>query len=427
MDRLVAVVLFAGATLHPGLGQPSPLKISKIAADGSAFVNAVPAQLTLTASPLISQPNRPVHFAVVWNRTVVRVNYTYSWGSDPPTKTTETSQDHVFAAPGTYRVQVTATPIESDSVRARQTLSIESNEVEVQVVAPQQPTILLKAVALDVGQNDPVQFTAEPTPVVPGATFHFDFGDNSTFDGNDPRVSRPYPNPGTYTASVIEMDPNGTTLATSPAIQVTVHSPLPVNTGKKQMPPDVKIHVLSTTRIKGQPVEIQATLQPAIRGVRFAVDWGDGTVETNTDARGIASHAYERPGVWTIVATANVPDRDYEPPLQATTNIEVRSSFPTRNMVIATTVGLLILGLVAIRFLSFHSTPERVQRSEVHESIEYRISGEEQAFSVAGKPRRLTTPSISLGPGAKAAQHTLAFLDSQRTGKESQDGGHRRN
>ena len=192
----------------------------------------------------------------------------------------------IFAAPGTYRVQLKVTD-ESGLKNASS-----SDEALVSVL----PAPVARAGEdMKICANTPVRFDGRKSTDVDGVVnrFSWDFGDGQAGGGDQPEHS--YLEPGTYRVSLqIEGDNLGLcSPVSSDELVVTVSSA-----------PKPAISALKAAAT-GQQVAFDATGSSIEGNVGLSYDWdfGDGT----TGSGAIAEHAYAQPGTYRVQLKATAP------------------------------------------------------------------------------------------------------------------------
>jgi hypothetical protein len=153
--------------------------------------------------------------AIVDPSPPVPVQYRFRFGDQSnPIRTTRSSVEHVFAAPGNYTIEVQAV-LERAGTAAR--ARVISDRIEVQVIKPEPPPnieVRLTAARQRVNVGEPVMFTATVSPSPPASVLYiFGFGDETgPVRTSRDSVEHVFAAPGDYSVRV-EISSEGVSLA----------------------------------------------------------------------------------------------------------------------------------------------------------------------------------------------------------------------
>jgi PKD domain-containing protein len=222
---------------------------------------------------------------------------TYTWHFDdgsPPVTTTVPTVTHVYTVSGTFVARVTLDcPLPEGGMcfsEARTQFTVPPCDVCPTV------TGLTATVSGCAGPGvSSVTFVGTLTPALPGCSFLWAFGDNTTLVTTTPTVTHTYTMPGTYAVAVTAICPNIPPCATT-TIAVKVPRCCPVVT---DVLPNVEdnecadgVGVLAT-------VILSAVTDPTPAAGTYTWDFGDGSPLAPNPGPN-ATHDYAAPGSYTI-------------------------------------------------------------------------------------------------------------------------------
>jgi gliding motility-associated-like protein len=264
-------------------------------------------------------------------------SFQWDFGDGSPLVTAGTnSVFHNYAAPGTYLVKMIL--VDTTYCNSPDTFTL-----QLSVAA------LVKA-----------QFTTPPTGCAPytavftntslaGQTFQWDFGDGNTSTAVSP--THLYPNPGTYTITLIANDPNTCNITDTTRMTITVYS-LPV--ADFSFSPDPPLENTPTT----------FTNLSSLDAVLFRWNFGDGDT-LRTTSRLPVQHQYNRTGTFNACLTAinaNGCADTICKPVQALIFplVDVPNAFTPRSGDVNSRVMVRGFGIVKIRFIIWNRWGQKV-------------------------------------------------------------------
>ncbi|HVY75585.1 MAG TPA: PKD domain-containing protein, partial [Puia sp.] len=203
------------------------------------------------------------------DQTIGATSWLWDFGDGSAQSTTQNPQ-HTYANFGNYTVTLVAASMGGCS----------SNHTDViKIVKP-----VINITSLPGNGCAPFAFTPTANVVTADgvASYHWDFGNGSTFDGANPPVQN-YPNTGTYTVSLHIVTNGGCTADASGLVKVGTNKPTPDFTASP------------TTLCVGQPVSFQDKTTGTVNG--YLWDFGDGQVVHDVQN---PTHTYTAPGTYTV-------------------------------------------------------------------------------------------------------------------------------
>ena len=247
---------------------------------------------------------QPVHFAssATAPDATDQANLAYSWNFGDGTTASGSSPSHTFAQDGYYTVTLSVTDPEGSLTKATTVVDIYPS-----VTAANEPTV-------NAGQS--VNFTG--TAVGSSAlSYLWNFGDGGTATGTL-TPTHVYSNPGTYTATLTAIDPDG--LSSSATVVMSVADVAPTVT--------VSVPSSGTAGAAVSFAAVGADISPVVQAAGFTYNWsfGDGTTGTGADP----SHAYSAAGTYDV--SVNATDTHGKTSMQATGLILIAAATSTINI-----------------------------------------------------------------------------------------------
>ncbi|WP_084046238.1 PKD domain-containing protein [Deinococcus hopiensis] len=260
-------------TVTPARGAPATESVSVVAS-----------QAKLTVTPPVVDTDQPVTAAMM--DLVPALEYMLDWNDgSPPLKftplETQATQTHVYTAPGTYQVELSAPNVNPATAPV--------------TVRPGGPILTLTA--------DTLTATLSAGRLYRGVAYTIDWGGGATerFTATGPTMTLThlYSAPGTKTVTVT---PDGGTPVTA---SVTLSVPTPV---------------LTVTPAQGQTdTAFTASLSGLVPSLTYTLAWGDGSTEAVTGVSTFTRvHQYALPGTFAVTVTS--PDA---PPAQQSVTVRV--------------------------------------------------------------------------------------------------------
>jgi len=225
------------------------------------------------ASPNPNDAGVPSNFSASTNGGVggVSCNWTFGDGAS----STGCSATHVYSNLGTFTVVVTAQ--DSLGVTASKTVS---------EVVNARPTVSFTITPTSAISSQSVTFTATIVGGTNPFTFSWNFGDNSSGNGNV--VSHTYSVQGTYTVTLTVRDANAQTAASTQTLSV---APSPLTASFAMTP--------SSGLIVGQLASFTASVSGGTSPYTFNWNFGDGTTASGNPV----NHSFNMPGTYTVTVT----------------------------------------------------------------------------------------------------------------------------
>ena len=360
------------------------------------------AVLTLKSNSQTAQPNQSVHFDLSWDRTVYRYAYHFDWGDNQTSDVNDTGADHSYGSPGTYTVNVTATPLANmKMMAAARPVAISSNAVSILVVASPQPTVTLRADKTSLNVDDTVTFTATLDPPAPDAQYRFDFGDGTVDDNApNPREHR-YSGVSQYQAVVTALTQDGTQSVTSVPVEISVR---PVPQKKTARPPKLTVKLQSGTRgSNGRDVEVVAVMDRPQAKLAYGFDWGDNSALERVGRSGHGIHHYARAGRYEVLVTAELAE-DYVPPVQGVVLVTIERPINWLWWV----AGAVVL-LVAIAVILQLRPREEKRPKRVRSQIRIAAHNDWVRHELKMGRRSRTVGAYRISPGMSGAEHDMKF------------------
>lgn len=168
---------------------------------------------------------------------------------------------------------------------------VDGQEIVKQIMPNEVRPVGCASAASPMGGKSPVtvSFSAAGKRGVPPYTFHWDFGDGNTADGQS--VSNVYTNPGQYTVTLTVTDSMGQT-STDSHLKITVTS----SSG-------LSATIQSSTTSGNVPlnVDFTAIAQGGVPPYSYTWNFGDGVTQTTTETT--ISHTYTVAGTYSVTLT----------------------------------------------------------------------------------------------------------------------------
>ncbi|HET8573000.1 MAG TPA: PKD domain-containing protein [Edaphocola sp.] len=208
----------------------------------------------------------------------------YFWDFGDGGASTNVQPSHTFSNPGSYQVMLAAA--NPNSCRTNDTdyvtIHVSTDTIHANFDFTLEDTCTNPHIVI---QNTS---TTIPGHLLSGAVFNWDFGDGSTYAGQNPPV-HPYPVPGAYNIRLIMMEPDACNNPDT-IVRTLIFTQDHLTAGFD----------LPDTLCQGLPVTFRNTSQNAT-----GYDWYFGDGQSGTDAH--PEHIYDTPGTYHVVLVAHNP------------------------------------------------------------------------------------------------------------------------
>ena len=234
-------------------------------------VSALPS-LTGTSSQTTTDSGMTVTFTCTASLGTGPYDYLWDLGDGSPGSTAQ-NISHIYAAPGSYRVNVTATDAVGELAMWTVVITVNALPSVTGTAAPE---------TIDATQN--VSFTSTPGYGTPPYTYSWSFGDGQTSTAQNP--SHVYGSAGTYTADLTVTD--SVDASASWSVVITVNT-LPSLTGT------------ATPTVIDSGGNVSFTCTPSGGTTPYAYLWDFGDGETSTAQS--PDHIFAHKGTYTVTVT----------------------------------------------------------------------------------------------------------------------------
>ncbi len=260
--------------------------------------------LRLSADNLNPQTGDTVHFTGRWAANKYPASgYVFDWGDGQTSETTTLTADHFYAASGTYRVHVTARPLQGQEfVGGRQ---IVSNELLLNVAQPPAPPppvapkLSLTANTFNPQANQRVHFTASFDQPVGSTRYRYAWGDGQSYDSEAPQADHAYSVPRSYKVQVLAtgiVNDRSFRSESNELVMTVAATALPPPPAPQ---PSATLNADHHSARIGDSIRFSAFLNPQAPSLRYHFVFGDGNQQDSQSnevvySYGLAGHFQPR-------------------------------------------------------------------------------------------------------------------------------------
>jgi PKD repeat protein len=266
-------------------------------------VDRQPVAVSLRAEPVNPVTGQVVDFTAIPNVNTEGIEYKFDFGDGKVIEWSgKTTAKHAYDREGKYSAYVRARlgRTIADSHPVPITVRI---DYKVTIYATSQgteqgvETVLKQGDEAPLEQYDEIVFGAAVSPEARGASFRFDFGDNSPTDWTEKsEMKHAYSSPGRYTPYVIARI--GEEELQSGEIIINV---------RRRPPIEVYLRASTVKPRIGENVHFSTVQEARTEGTEFRFDFGDGKISGWSTAT-TENHAYDREGEYIASVKARLGD-----------------------------------------------------------------------------------------------------------------------